>query len=470
MEVTFYSFAKDVNSTKQPTDGVTLDVKLKAQCSVLAPVLELSTNNISYNYAYIPSFNRYYRVVDWSYMNPLWRVELQVDVLASFKAYIGASLQYVIRSTKGYDLTLPDVMYPAKVDYTNDTATFQGSYWWTDLQTQGTYIVGIIGKGTILDTGESGLVTYYAMDTAAFENFRSMVFDETLSFYIRSGGLGDVTQDIARMLVDIFQYIASCVYVPYTPTGVSCDKIGVGMWEWNKPTGSSVKRVSIFSSYYFQSSIELPKHPQASRGSYMNAQFATYTLSLPGIGVLEIDPYACAQADKLNITLSGDAYSGSGHCVIATTKGTGATQTYIKLHDLPVNIGVPIVLANGERATGDLISGALNVGTALASGNIAGAFSGAVDGAQHIPSQGSNVVGSNGSFSMLKITPFLNVVFQKVVLDMPERFGKPLYKPAYIYELPGYIMCQDAHIEIDSAYSEELSAIEGFMNGGFYYE
>ena len=70
MNVTFYTFAKRENSTAQPGAGITsktYDCKLKENTSIINPTIEIVkeaaqnyTDLLSYNYAYISDFGRYY--------------------------------------------------------------------------------------------------------------------------------------------------------------------------------------------------------------------------------------------------------------------------------------------------------------------------------------------------------------------------------------------------------------------------
>ena len=71
LTVTFYSnFTKKENSTKQPTGtGTDLTCVLKSPTSVTAPKIEVTLTSgdpVSYTYAYIPTFHRYYFVSDCS--------------------------------------------------------------------------------------------------------------------------------------------------------------------------------------------------------------------------------------------------------------------------------------------------------------------------------------------------------------------------------------------------------------------
>ena len=107
MNVYLFGFQKKENSTAQPDtkDGTLVSVQLKENTSVTNPVLILNLqsggspiNPSLYNYAYIPSFMRYYYISDWVYLNGVWECSCNVDVLASNKSVIGNMSTYVLRS------------------------------------------------------------------------------------------------------------------------------------------------------------------------------------------------------------------------------------------------------------------------------------------------------------------------------------------------------------------------------------
>lgn len=63
---------------------------LRGETNVINPeILIEHTNPTGYNYAYIPEFNRYYFINEFtSVRNGLWRVRLTVDVLETYKKQI----------------------------------------------------------------------------------------------------------------------------------------------------------------------------------------------------------------------------------------------------------------------------------------------------------------------------------------------------------------------------------------------
>ena len=96
----------------------TLTGTLREECNLIAPSISIYMENvINFNYVYIPSFNRYYFVKDiTSLVNNLWRVDLEVDVLMSYKTQILNLNAFVSRQENEYDPYMLDELYPAPSD------------------------------------------------------------------------------------------------------------------------------------------------------------------------------------------------------------------------------------------------------------------------------------------------------------------------------------------------------------------
>ena len=93
------------------TDETEYDVRLKDKSSVVNPVLLLKSETyISFNYAYIPKFQRYYFVDDISvFPNKMYLLTLRCDVLTSFKDDILKSYARIVEQTNSnayYDSNL----------------------------------------------------------------------------------------------------------------------------------------------------------------------------------------------------------------------------------------------------------------------------------------------------------------------------------------------------------------------------
>lgn len=89
------------------TTKVTGTFRIKDDCSILSPVIQLATTTIEsadlklykLNYAYIERFNRYYFITDIKYMNDnLVELSMDVDVLMTYAGQILDSSQEIVRS------------------------------------------------------------------------------------------------------------------------------------------------------------------------------------------------------------------------------------------------------------------------------------------------------------------------------------------------------------------------------------
>lgn len=93
MEVLFYYNASDdrvINKQLLQTSGNKFEGVPRDEISVMNPIIRFESDGIlRFNYAYIPSLQRYYSIVDrTAYREGVWDVTFTVDVLMSFRADI----------------------------------------------------------------------------------------------------------------------------------------------------------------------------------------------------------------------------------------------------------------------------------------------------------------------------------------------------------------------------------------------
>lgn len=93
MEVIFYYNASDdrvINKQLLQTSGNRFEGVPRDEISVMNPIIRFENDGIlRFNYAYIPSLQRYYSIVDrTAYRQGVWDVTFTVDVLMSFRADI----------------------------------------------------------------------------------------------------------------------------------------------------------------------------------------------------------------------------------------------------------------------------------------------------------------------------------------------------------------------------------------------
>lgn len=459
MKITLYKFGKKRNSTKRPDgDGLTFDFNFLNNSSMLNPVIGLSSDVQlwEYNYAHIDTLKRFYFVTDWTSRGNIWSCSLSVDVLASWKEEIGNSTQYVERSSATFNGTVADGLYPATSEIRKELSTpVDGKLPYVRDIEKGTYIIGIING----DRNALGAVSYYAFTHAEFKAFSSQLMN---SFNIFQPSMAEISADLGKMLFNPFQYIASCVWLPFSFTqGQTVNKIPFGWWSIDSVTCKAIKVNGITHAIRYK----IPKHPQSYRGSYMNcAPFSNYRFVYPAVGSFVLDSELLKDEEYLTVEISTDivtgkacAYVHGGYWALSTILATSMCQ-----------IGVPVQMA---MATTDIIGA---VGSAI--NTAGGALSLDMDA---IGSSIINVAksltptlqtsGSNGTTSVFDFLPYLESNFSILVEDDPANHGRPLMRNIQISKIPGYIKTVKAIISFATV-DEESQAIISAMNGGFYYE
>lgn len=457
IDITFYTFNKKLNSTKQPPgNGVTYKCTLIEPTSFTAPdiALVVTAKPTGYNYAFIPEFSRYYFVTDWAYSGGLWRASLSVDVLASFKGYIGSQRQYVLRSSAKSDGGIVDTMYPTKNSPSTvitASSDIGGSNPFKSNFSEGLYIVGIINS----DSSAIGCVSYYVFTNSQFRAFCNTLMGTTEWMY---QGIEEIGEELAKVLFNPFQYVASCMWLPVdtVSTGGGVSAIPYGWWTLSA-SASRFGGDSRVASTVFR----IPKHPQNSRGRYLNGSpFSRYLLSWPCFGQFALDPDIMGVSSTLYAQCFIDPVSGMGTLNIMTEKASLiTTQT---------QVGVPIQIAQMAANYGGTVGSAINAVTNAVVGNIGGALSSIGDAVSNAMPQ-LTTMGKNGGAGSYLFAPTLSSTFYPVVDDDNEHLGRPLCQDVAPESIPGYIMCADVEIEAPCTKPELENMVES-MESGFYYE
>lgn len=534
MDVYLVGFTKKSNSTAQPNlTGITpFSCKLKAPCSIMQPVLQFNFNDAwknalySQNYAYIPDFHRYYRVVNWTYNGALAECTLKVDVLASFKSSITASSQYVLRSASAYDGFIKDTKYPVKC---GSRSIGVGTYQDNPLQPPiigGVRLTGCFVLGIISDEPSiTGCVSYYVMSDTELAEFMTGLF--TLSTQWGGGGQ-DLADGLKKAITDPMQYVISCTWLPYTVTDFVNQSLVTQVV--NVPVGYDTVTVSTYA-YQFTGginisftnliSVTMPEHPYASsRGVYMNREpFSRYYLSFyPFCDLIELDGMRFNGTIDLLYTV--DLRTGKAVLNICSEHSGDNYTNWLPsviVRSIEGQVGVPIPLASIRTElpssvteyTQNLIAAGVNSefgGFAQAKektkntlsnwvmGGIAKLFNSeelqqAVDevaastetwqtgdlsdiasSAMAMKSTAESI-GSQGAMSLYNRMPLCcwGEFFTPAADDL-SNYGRPLCATHSLSTLSGFVMCDHPHIAATYAYAAENDEIESYLTTGCYLE
>lgn len=540
MNIYFCEFNKKLNSTKQP-DALTLGnpytCKLKSPCTILQPVviLELTIQQQgalhTKNYAYIPQWNRYYQVTNWTFNGVLVEASLKCDVLASFKSDIQASTQYILRATSNYDGYIKDTKYPIKTGsptiVCNDPSyglfrenplqppTIGG------VQLTGCFVIGVISS----DASITGCVSYYVLSDAQLAEYMGKLF--TLSTQWGQSGQ-DLADGLKKAITDPMQYVVSCIWLPYTvtdfinrnlvtqmaniPTGY--DNISVTQYAYRFTGGINVQFTNVISCV-------VPSHPLAnSRGQYMNREpFTRYYLSFyPFCPLIELD--GMRMGASLYLVYTVDLRTGKGILNICNQLyGTDYTnwKPAAIIRSLEAQIGVQIPLAAIRTEMPSSISEYITNVAATAANSEFGGFKQAAEktvntasnwimggiaklfGSEDLEkavqqaeetnntwssSDLSNVassalamkstmesIGCMGTLSMYSRMPLaMWAECYTPASDSLTDYGRPLCMRAALTNYSGFIMCDHPHIAGTGAFPSENSQIETFLTTGMFIE
>lgn len=134
MQIILYNNSAEknrVDKTSYLSNALTLNGNLRSGDSgdILNPTiyLEMSNNSLpSYNYSYIPEFNRYYFISNIRpARNNYWEVNMKVDVLMSFKTEIKNQTALVARNENEYNNYVIDKLRPFENTYTYIVQSFK---------------------------------------------------------------------------------------------------------------------------------------------------------------------------------------------------------------------------------------------------------------------------------------------------------------------------------------------------------
>ncbi len=503
MNITFYQFAKRTNSTKiVNTEPTTLACELKGSTTVFNPSLILKTDppkNPFWNYCYIPTFERFYFINNWTWLNGVWECQCVCDVLASFKTDIGNMTEYVMRSSYEYDGWIQDNTYITKAEVHSHMQQLPEFY--VRSATAGFYIVGIIGKES---TATQGAITYYQMTPAEMATLRAYLLSDT---FLTDNGLVNMVDfipaDATKVIYNPYQYIVSCKWFPFDPSVIpaafktSVSTINFGWWQCG--TGISAYMLSASIPVYTRSEdITLYQHPQIARGYFMNhSPYTTRVLRMTPFGEVQLPDEYLTSIDKLTIELQCDFITGMGALLLHARTQTGNLEKMLMTR-MTAMIGVEIQLAQvgsdylgavtGQMADkmqlyNSVKSALSNIDVTsapalIASAGIAGFEVGAADMIyqynnlnNYLNAKAPQLLtsGSNGSMLMFAQNNYLCTTCYLVVDDDNAQLGRPLCAMRTLKNIPGFIMVRSPDVSI-ACFDVEKALIKQFLTTGFFYE
>ena len=479
LTITLYQFSKKSNSTARPTGtGVVLNnCYWLDDTDVIRPAVRLvydpQYDPTIYNYAYMSG--RYYFIDSWTYTNRGWIANMTVDVLATYKTAIGDSNQYIIRSSYSYDGNIIDNFYQTKTNVTTDRIAPSTAPWLQAVDA-GCYIIGVVSPDP-----QFGSISYYVIDSSSLRILCAYLTDQSQTITTANGfNAGDASLALQNSLVDPFQYIKSCIYVPLPYASVSGDTnfTTLKIWSFGVPNCPGKTLSQQHPQYTSSRQITLSKHPQTSaRGNWVNTSpYTKAELSFPPFGTMDLDVSITATRPVIDMDYRTDLLTGLTTLWIYA-KETIASTDRVLIGSREAQIGIPVQLSQVSR---DYVGGISNAVGGIASfigglftGNaagVAGGIAGMIGGAAGLAIPHTQTQGSSGAWYQLIAPCACYMTFFPIIEDDNNRFGRPLAAKGKVSDSPGYLICHNVNFPINNILATEYQMIKEEMESGFFYE
>lgn len=497
MAITIYmgQIAKRKNSTLQPTLTDSYSCILKDPTSIDTPSFRIQDASFNKNYNYLKWDNNYYFITEiTAYPNDIWEVAAELDPLATYKAEILASTQYVSYSSAGGSIWMPDNRIAVEKNATVAKNTTSMNFLFT---AGGFYVMSVIGKKGCdvwaLDAAKMGLImdriTDWAddiIDDVLNANYPwstnplpspydfTSVPDAIESF----GKMNALTGVVGNAYNSAPDCIRSCIWVPFfisnfIPGGL--EDIYLGQFPTNVQS-YKCKTDPLSNSV----SLNIPWQYSDWRRSVCEDVY----LYLPLVGLIALSSDSIINETSLTIEWSVTATDGNiAYCVkagnqIVGTFGANAAINYpvgvSQQASLGENItaflaGMEKIVAIGARSTVSPLSASTAAIGMRLEGTIAG-----YELVNSVYTRHNSCIGGigGGAGIGLDLDATCFTVAHPTNISpsaMQATMGLPTMKPMSLSTLTGFCQCANAHVAAP-AESRWLNAIDSYLNSGFYIE
>lgn len=479
MVVYMTNVAKSFNSTyivpNYSAWGSYNAVRIKDNCSIENPEIDLSVFTADAKYCYIPAWGRYYFVTDIIILTGnVYRYVLTVDVMATYKSAIVGSTQYVKRSYSSGSLALNDPLVTHRnimLGNLANTVTMSG------YSQSGTFVLSTIGAGSSYYGGGN---TLYAVSAANLSNLVTTVFNS--SFY----GDGTLVDDNVKTYFNPFQYITSCRWFPIDSSrfsGIS-ENIKFGWWDSGvSGTKLTARGTGIGGSF----SVPYQGGEGHENDFYnVSTEWTRHSAYFPGFGIIDIDPAFSGETIAFSIDVDFQTGSASLNCFCLGNRIAAMSSIYgieIQLSQLSTNSDNAFTNIVGfieTASSGGLSSMLMNDESKNPITNFLGQLIGQGAGMLGKSSPVRNALspnvattGSNGNTYLLAVADYQVRVYTRFFIpdnltDVLNKYGRPCEKELTLSSLSGFTLCDN--VKIAAGTSTEQSMIKQYMEGGFYIE
>lgn len=462
MKVRYWrNFTKRQNSTKIPTNETytEIDCYWKEDTSLENPVYLIDGTVVTWGYAYVPDFSRYYFITDIvSVSSNLYEVHMTLDTLGSFRQSILSYTAFVERAASAYDPMVNDRFLSSTQDYISIS--------------QNTISLGFSGEMYLMPVAGARGIQLLVFPTLASAN----LFANSTNYEAAIGGrtltvgdildsddaIKDVFKQVGYSFLNATDYMGTMIAFPFQDSSYTGITLSLGIWEGGNAYAMSRNGAAFQVSLNFSS-----PYTDFRRG---NNNFMQYSVYLPGLGEVPISALDAAEND-LYCRLSVDYYTGTGLYYIAHSGG-GVVGSY------QAQIGSVVPYGKGEGLNfGNMLSTAMGSAQNAVSGfgmnasTLIGLEKMGVDTVRTAFDSNTSVIGGAGSLSQIKEHPDI-ICTSKAVgsKEFPTvEAGRPLCQNVQLGSLSGFVKCANASVPLN-ALDHVRTEINAALNSGIYIE
>lgn len=490
MNIRLFRFTKRSNSTARPsTDGWPVDVLLKDETSILRPSFLLKHDPsepaevYDYNYVFCQEFERYYHITNIEAVrNDLWRIDCDVDVLASWKTQIQAANAFVAYSTTLGNAQLIDrrlSVNTPKVLVSNYAAFPTFGYC-----TNGT-------KAVILTVTGKARIGHYCVNTGVAQNILNSISNwmdgiDVLPFTPGQGlsavidGLqyiGDCLTRFARQLVstgNAAENITNAITVPIpwgTPVGTNAE-IVLGQFETGM-YGNFIAETDRTLNDFCTIPIPWPTADFRRQSPY--TQIIVYC---PFIGYVNISPAQVMGDTAIQISVDLDIFTGDA---IFTLRGVtaDATPQYHVIGQYAINVAGAFPIGRSMQTPLSIGTAVIQEGTGLVqtvTGNVPMGVSNTIQGIVGAMQEQPTTIVSGGGSAFMSMPDrrvcYLYLVYHDTNVNpasVNQIIGRPTMEASAMNVFSGYV--ETRGFSVSGPMTErERTEINSAMDGGVYIE
>lgn len=445
-EIILYHFSKRKNSTKRPTgQGTSIPCLLKSNTTFQNPVFKLKLSlDSALQYNYLQWADHYYFInLTVSLNNDMIEISASEDVLATYRTEISNYTCFIERSAKQTTLANDSMYIPTNGWVSQSTIVGQPI---------NTFVNGYAPNYLLRTVSLEGINTYY---------IRGKELKKLCSFMYSYGSIPDVLDSaLTRLFFNPFQYILDLKWLPFIADKFvnAIDTVKLGYWD-SYVNAYLIDDASCTFSYDL--SLGNPLYADTDF-RYYNAAFSKYTVKLPFVGVIPINPTKTHKG-QLKATYNFDAVSG-----MADVWLTSGSDEYAHFQ---CQLAVPVQIGYATTNISQLTTSLIDTATSAVTMNPIKATTSIVDAFQSVTAPEPNMIGMVGNISSILNNMDANSICYACTSIDPDGTSEGYIDGTVrsISALSGFVKCRNASIQI-AGFEGDQEQVNSYLNNGFYFE